>query len=174
MKKVYQLSLLLVIGSLLFGCDKGPEPTEYNDKIIVAQSNIITSMLALSKTIETGKIDATAETQYADVLKQINSGIKEVNALGDYDGSSEFKDAAVNLFTFYKNIYEKEFRQMLDILKKGEGITEADLAVLGNLSQAITEQEKPYDAAFEKAQKNFSSKYSLTIEDNPLQEEIDK
>ncbi|MFH0865571.1 MAG: hypothetical protein V1904_05225 [Bacteroidota bacterium] len=126
---------------------------DYNNFIIGQQENIVNKMNELSEAIDAENYtDAT--TKQEELVKQCKSGIDSVKALDAYNGNTAFRDEAVTLFNFYKEISEKEYKEMLDILKK-ENIAETDIQRMEEIRQDISKRENERDEAFGKAQKTF-------------------
>ncbi len=165
---LFLLSVLFV----LFSCNMDKMgPVEYNDAIVGEQSKITEKFLSLMNTFETDL--AQCEPLRLDILKQCDESISIVSAMSDYNGSTRMRDAALALFNFYKEINSNEYKEMLDILQKGEEITKDDIARLTELEQLIASREIPLDAEFQNAQQEFATQNNIQIRENKLQKEID-
>lgn len=170
MKKIFITAFL---GLVIFtSFNMVMEPVEYNNAIINEQDKISKAMLDMVGNFET---DLNKANLYREVLTmQCERSIEATKKLPPYDGSTKFRDAGVDMYTFYKEISEKEYREVIGILKKGNKITEADIADLTIIEQKITSKEILLDEAFSVAQKEFAEKYNLRLEENKMQQEIDK
>ena len=165
---LFLLSVLFV----LFSCNMDKMgPVEYNDAIVGEQSKITEKFLSLMNTFGTDL--AQCEPLRLDILKQCDESISIVSAMSDYNGSTRMRDAALALFNFYKEINSNEYKEMLDILQKGEEITKDDIARLTELEQLIASREIPLDAEFQNAQQEFATQNNIQIRENELQKEID-
>ncbi len=170
MKTIYTFIALLLITTV--SCNSTPKMTalEYNDAIINEQSKIVEVILKFNSN------DGTDMQAFEDVRKEIvtqcDSSIMKITALSDFDGSTEFRDAGIELFRFYKDISSNEYRQMLEILEKGD-FTEEDLEDLTTIQKAIETKEAPKDARFQSAQQAFAKDNNITIGNNALQDQID-
>lgn len=170
-------SFVLFVGLILFSCGSGSDlkvnletPQQYNDKIIGEQSKIMKIIIAMgdqNKTVE------DVEKMRLELSAQCKESISTIEKMEGYDGDSKMKNAALKLFKFYLNSSDNLYKEMLEIVKKGEAITEADMARLTEIQTLMTEQEKPFDAEFQGAQKAFASKHNLMLMQNTLQSEID-
>jgi hypothetical protein len=164
---VYLLGFLF-----LTACGQKPKmtPVEYNDAIIGEQTKISRVMIDMANyfAIDLDKSDQLRQ----DLVEQCKLSIEAVKKLPDYKGDTRFRDAGVALFTFYKEISEKEYKEMIDVLRKEE-IEEADIKLLEALELKIGAREEPLDAEFQAAQKAFAEKHKLSLYENEIQKEID-
>jgi hypothetical protein len=170
MKKLFITASISLFVLTSFNMPK-MEPVEYNDAIINEQTKISKVMLDMAGAFGT---DINKAEIYRKVLvKQCELSIETTKKLPPYDGSTKFRDAGVALYSFYKAISEKEYKEMIDILKKGSEITEDDITTLTNLEKQIGEKEIALDDAFQLAQVEFAKKYNLQLEENKMQDDID-
>lgn len=173
MKKLFLLSLSL--GMLVLASCGGGEPkmtpVEYNDAIIGEQTKISKVMIRMADYFSTDLNES--DKVRLELVVQCQKSIDFLKELPDYKGDKEFRDAGVALFTFYKEISEKEYKEMIDILKKEE-IELADIEVLTKLEEQIAQREGPLDDAFQGAQQAFAKKHNLSLYDNEIQKEIDQ
>jgi hypothetical protein len=142
---------------------------DYNDAIVNEQNKIIEHILAMSN----ATYDIAESDQHRlKIIEQCDSSIAIVGAMEPFDGNSDLRDAAVNLFRFYKDIASTDFKRILDILDMDEP-TDADYEELDQIDAKIAERELPLDAAFQNAQKAFSDKHNLQLLKNEYQDAID-
>lgn len=162
------ISMLFV----LFSCNMDKMgPVEYNDAIVGEQTKITEKFLVLMNQVESD-LDQCEPLRF-DIIKQCDESISIVSAMSDYNGSTRMRDAALALFHFYKEINMNEYKEMLDILKKGEEMTLDDVTRLSELEQQITSRETGLDAEFQNAQQEFAMQNNIQIRENNLQKEID-
>ena len=142
---------------------------DYNDAIVNEQNKIIEHILAMSN----ATYDIAESDQHRlKIIEQCDSSIAIVGAMEPFDGNSDLRDAAVNLFRFYKDIASTDFKRILEILDMDEP-TDADYEELDQIDAKIAERELPLDAAFQNAQKAFSDKNNLQLLKNEYQDAID-
>lgn len=163
------LALLLLVN---VSCNTTPKMTalEYNDAIINEQTDIASVMIKFGEVIESSI--EQADILRKEIVSQCDSSLKTMNDLPEFDGNSEFKNAGIALFSFYKEISAKEYRQILDVLEKEE-IKDNDLQELQNIQTSIETREAKLDSRFQAAQRDFAQKNKITIGDNTLQQKID-
>lgn len=163
MKKVFGL-LSLVIVMMLVACGPTPEQAAaYNDKIIDEQIAIVDKIDALVESYQY-YVPADMDAAYSSAMNQVTTGITNVTALEDFDGKTEFKDAALELFNAYKTVLESEHREMVQIYKiPDEQFTEDHYSKWDNLAkQADSKMEEAFNK-FGKAQDDFAAKYKLVL-----------
>jgi hypothetical protein len=139
---------------------------EYNDKIINEQSKIGEKILAFS--------GDPNETTLQGIREQAQSSISVVSKMKPYEGNIEFKAAAIALFTFYSDITQHEYKDLLKLVANKDKYDQNKLTEkMNQLINSITSKEKPLDARFNEAQVAFAKKYGFTLGKNELQDEID-
>lgn len=144
---------------------------EYNDAIINEQTKIIDLTLELVEMMDTD-IEKCKDIRL-EIVQQCDKSLVAIKALEGFEGSEKLKNSAIDLFTFYKKIYSNEYKQLFEILDKGENITEEDLAYIENMEVDVTKQEEKYDKAFADAQQELATKFNFMIEENENQQKID-
>lgn len=146
-------------------------PIEYNDAIIGEQTNISRLMVDMANAFST---DLTESEKYRiQLVKQCEESVDKIKNMPDYKGNTRFRDAGVALFSFYKDISEKEYKEMIAILQK-EQIDEADIEKLTQIEQQIGTREEPLDGEFQGAQQAFAKEHNLSLYENEIQQEIDE
>ena len=166
--------IILSVLFLLAGCTNGTQMTaiEYNDAIVGEQTKITKLILDLVNHIETD-LDKCEELR-KQTIEQCDASIKTVEGMSDFEGNVRLKNTALDLFRFYKDISSNEYKEMLDILRKEDGITVEDVDRLGALEQQVGQREVGLDQNFHNAQQEFANKYKLMIQENALQKEVDQ
>lgn len=168
-KSIVGFAFLLFI---LSGCGPKMKPEEYNDVIISEQTKIMTIMLDMFDYIETGEYDKS-EALRQQLVTQCEASVKAVKELPDYSGNTEMRDAAAELFTFYRDVTNEEYKEMIEILQK-ESIEVEDILKITALEADLSKREEAMDARFQAAQENFAKKHNLILTKNELQDDIDR
>lgn len=170
------VSLILLTAVLFASCKQAPKgangvvyktPAQYNDYIIDRQSTVIKNIMEFSKTAETD-LEA-AKSLLSKYATQTDSLIVDLKGMPDYNGDSALRNAAVNLFGFYKNIFGGAYKEMVDIRING-----GDEAAIQAIVERITREEEGFDKSFQNAQKAFVKKNKMELKENEMQKEIDK
>lgn len=169
MKKIY---LLFSLTALLFACGLDTNsitPVEYNDAIINEQAKITKLFLASSMNIQ-NSLEASDSLRLLTV-KQCDSSIAVLQKLGDYKGNTQFRNAALDLFRFYKNINLNEYKRMIEILQSETMFENMD--EMTAIQEKIGNDETTLDNNFQKAQNEFAKANNIMIAPNILQKQID-
>lgn len=173
MRKILVLLWIIMVGALPFSCiNTNTQAIDYNDKIIGLQSKIMRSMIDFSKTFSTND-KALMKNKYTELLASIDSALRGAEALPPFNGSSEFRDAAIRLFEFYADVAKNEYGEIVEILYQ-DGITQDNADRIEELAEDISEREGVLDHQFATVQKAFAKKNGILLTDNKLQREIDK
>ncbi|ANE51109.1 hypothetical protein SY85_11955 [Flavisolibacter tropicus] len=137
-------------------------PTEYNDYIITRQQEV-------ARLIDQFTAASAFDEDSAQAVLQKSSRITgeyltDLSAMSDYKGDTAFRNAAVNNFTFYKRIFDNEYKTLLVINSKGNKVSAADAQRAIAITQSLTAEEAELDKHFTNAQHNFAQKNKLSLE----------
>ena len=146
---------------------------QYNDYIVTRQTALIKNVLEFSKVAQTD-LDS-AESKLRGYAREADKMIEEIKGMPPYKGDTALRNAAVNSFSFYKRVFEKDYMDILRIKKKGaENITPEDMEEANAIVEKISKEEEGFDKRFHEAQKNYADKNNMKLSDNKMQKEIDK
>lgn len=168
----YSLSFIALPFLLFLSCaTNSQKAVEFNNLVINEQQRI--SELAI-KLVDTMRSDISKCKEFRlDIVKQCDESLAAIKKLKGFEGSERMKNAAIELFSFYKKIYSNEYKQMFDILDKGENITEEDLAFIQQMEVEVAKQEEKLDKEFADAQQELATKFNFQMEENENQQKID-
>jgi len=143
----------------------------YNDRIIAMQTRVVRGMIDFSKSFDAGD-KSVMEKKYKELLSTIQGVIKEAQSIEGFDGNTQFRDAAVEMFSFYDSIAKKEYKEIMDILTK-ETPDETDLPRINEIVTSISQREEQLDRKFQGIQQAFARKHNIMLMDNKMQKQID-
>ena len=170
MKKLFYLFVISAVATTA-ACKKKITATEYNNKIINEQSKVLDLVLEFNAKIDQDSF-AQARSLLDKTVVQCDSSINTIDALGEFDGDAAFKNAAIDLFKFYKRIFSQDYKELLDIIEMSEP-TDGDYLRAADIAKKIENEEKVVDDKIQSTQKAFADKHNVIITDNDLQEKID-
>lgn len=172
MKNVIGIAVIVVLGAVgYFMTRSSDKAIDYNDKLIGLQTRVVKGMIDFSRSFETA--DRTQmDRKHAELVATIEGVLKEVKAMGPFEDSAEFRDAAVEMFDFYDSIARREYLEILNILKK-ETPEETDLARIDEIVKSISSREEALDRKFQGIQQAFARKHDIKLVDNKMQKQID-
>lgn len=161
----------LLISFFLLSCSsERKEAVEYNDKIISEQNKIIEKTIDFTASLQIRNARMIDSFRLI-LISQIDQSIEEISKMDSFEGYDSLRLAALDLFNFYKRVYENEFKEMVQIITKDSlSITEDDIIRHNILTRKIKNEEISYDNNFQKAQQSFAKKYNLNININQYQE----
>lgn len=164
-----------VVLLLLFSCSsQRKDAIEYNDKIISEQNKIIEKAIIFTSSFETRNF-TIIDSNRLQLLSQIETAIEELSKMQSFDGNDSLRLAALDLFNFYKKVYENEFKEITQIITKDSlEITEDDIIRHNILTRKIKNDEITFDNNFQKAQQNFARQYNLNIQRNEYQDRLNE
>ena len=144
--------------------------TEYNDYIITRQVKLMHTIAAFTRVLQVNADSAIGLIR--DASKDAGRVITEVRGMPSYGGDSSFRAAAVESFTFYKRLFERDYPAMLDIYLRPGIDTEEANAEVNKMGERLDKDEEMLNKAFHNAQQQFARKNNLKLIDNPEQKEL--
>lgn len=170
----FKALIFLVVNTLVaYSCgNTKKQAVEFNNKIVDSQSVIVKKMLDLSSDEATNDT-SIMEQKRLELISTIDQSIQVVKNIKPFRYGEEFQNAALQLFNFYKQVANNEYREIIEILKK-ENINADDQERLKAINDKISKEEKVLDEKFMNKQREFATKYGFSLVDNELQEKINK
>ena len=177
MNKIFTKPSLLLLLLVLFTKSFQAQTTftdavSYNDYIVDNQDKIGVELLKFMDLFADGASEERFKEVHLVVLLKIEEAIKATKAMPAYDGNLRLKDASVNLFSFYKSVVEKEYKELMDIYIAGV-FNEETSKQMELLIASISQREEAFDKEFATAQEEFSKKHNFSLEENQLQKEFE-
>lgn len=186
---MFRISIsLLFFSGCIISCNPGVEgkngvtyksAVAYNDYILNRQAIIISAVLDFGKT--TKKNLDSAEVKRKEFSTTSNLIISEVEGMPAYRGDSSFRNAAVRYFSFFKRLFEQDYKEYLRLLEKGKNLASADVdeiyktsAEMKAIMSKTTREEESYDKDFRNAQQRFADENNMKLTENKIQREIEK
>jgi hypothetical protein len=172
MRSVRFLSLFILL-PILYSCDlnKQQSALDYNNTIVDEQLKIMEKFMTFIE-LDAENLDEM-DAARLEIVAQCKISITEVEKLPAFEGDPTFRDTALQLFRFYKRSSEISYKEMIDILRKGEMMTEEDQYRLVTINEEVTYDEVDLDNKLSIAQDAFSKKYNFKLEKPEIQDEID-
>ena len=163
------LLFLIAIVFMVTSCKPSKEDAiNYNDKIIREQKKIVQSEKELIEAIKQDLTKgSTLETLLKELSDQIDASKKIIEEMKDFDGKSDFKDAALTFLKSYKDVCDNEYTKWLKNLKIPEDqVTEDVLYEEEELVHAINRKLDKTNTEFLNAQKDFAAIYQIKLTEN--------
>lgn len=164
-----RLSGFLVLMASVFAlssCSAGADPVAFNDKMINIQMDIAAKMKSFGDDVgSAAKVVVADENKKLDELsKLIDTDIATVKALPVPTGGEDFHAAMLGIFGYYHQVTNGELKQLMEILAKGEAMTDADLAAIKDIQAKINTDEGAWDKKVKDAQQAFADKNNIQIQ----------
>jgi hypothetical protein len=154
--------------------DEHISPEAYLEQIVSMQTIVLEEIFKLNTTLNNGTNDEIIDS-YNNLVVVVTKTNSEIKKLECYDKNNcELRDATQNLFNFYEDIANSEFKEMVELYTTDVAqITIEDISRLEEMVDNMTKEEEKLDAELDIAQKSFASKHGFSIKANPLQNKID-
>lgn len=167
--RTINLFFVAIVMIALFSCGgKGSsdkvtfsDPALYNDFIVGLQTGIKDQFTAVTDAINANDMNV-AKSKTAELTKTCGTAIDTLNKLDAYKGNTAFRDAAIKLFTHYKEFSEKGMKEELEIMAKPQ-ISDQDQQRLDQLDEEFSKKEDGLHATFMESQKKFAEENNLTL-----------
>ena len=179
MNKLRYYFLFIAFAGIFIACkqsEKGSNgvvyktAVEYNDYIISRQSTLIKNVLDF---VQVSQTDLDSADKMLDKnVAQISIMINDLNGMPAYKGDSTLRNAAINLFQFYKKVFGNEYKKLIEIRRNGGDSTSNGAAEMNSIVERVTKEEEGYDKNFHNAQKDFAEKNNMKLQENELQKKI--
>jgi len=164
MKKNLFYVLALFVVAFITSCGPTMEDAiNYNDQIIDEELAIIDKINVLEtefSTYEPSKIEPALDA----ALLQVTNSIEIVEALDNFDGSSEFKNQTLEFFRMFKKQLEEDYAEMLEIYKlPSDQYTSVEEKRYNEIVKKIDDEYQPQFKEFTGTQDAFATKYGFTL-----------
>lgn len=149
-------------------------PSQYNDYIVTKQTEVMKNIMAFGQQV--GTAPGEVLTKLPGYASEAEAAIKDIKGMPAYNDNTQMRDAAVDLFSFYADIFKNEYRQMAELAQSlsNTPATPEQTQEIQKLVDQVASKESVLDRNFQKAQKDFAKKNNLVIQENEMQKEIDK
>lgn len=165
---------IIFILILRFGGTLGGNPAHaYHDRVIGEHNKKIASkMIDLFQSLD--KRNPEEMVNKLEIIQlQIDDSLKKLSKTDDFYGNTRLRDAAIDLYKFYKSIGEKEYVEMITILSSEDlFISQADAARLQELKEYIVNGEAEYVGKVHAAEKEFAQLHGFKLKFRTYQEYI--
>jgi hypothetical protein len=177
MKKIL---FVLLLGTGFIACKESAKgtngityksPVQYNDYIVGRQTTLMKNIVDFSDMAQNNP--DSAEKMLDAYSAETATMIKEIKGMPPYRGDSSLREAAIGTFSFYKKIFEDDYKQILQINKEGGGTTEEGADKLNSIIDKISKEEEKLDKTFHNAQSAFAKKNNMKLIENEMQKKVD-
>jgi hypothetical protein len=163
--------LALTATQLTAQTHKISDPIAYNDYIVDQQNRIGEELLKLIGMFDALPEDKAVCTDQLDVIiSTCRSATTNVQNLKPIEKEFGMKLAALELFAFYNETMDTDYRLVIDELYKDT----PDLELLNQILVRIQTAEGEVDEKFQGAQESFAKYHKISLQENDLQEEFDE
>lgn len=142
---------------------------DYNDYIVLEQTLMGRKLESFNKALAEENM-REAKKQHAELLSQIDLSIQKINNMPDFKGNTAFKNAAFELFVFYKMIISQDYQKIMTIVER-EGANDKTFPRINSIFISIQRDEAVMFGQFNKAQNDFAKQFDMKIQENELEKE---
>jgi len=139
------------------------KPEAYNDALVSEQINVVKAADELQAGFDT-YIKEDMETLFKRYNDQVESSLKKVEDMDDYNNDASFQKATIQLLEVYKSLGKKEYLQAKEILSKPDSLySKNDEARIELLFKQIDRTIQKATTAYKKEQEQFASKNKIQL-----------
>lgn len=160
------LSLFLLVSWVVTAAQTPSFKTavEYNNYIVDLQTKVSASISNFSKSFESRDFSLT-NTMRENIVEVAKESLVKLKSMPAYKGNSNFKNASIRLFEFYKSCAQTEYKELVSLIlddkQKKEGSTER----LNQLLAEVTKKEKSVDDSYLSEQQQFANDNDFRLAD---------
>ncbi len=149
------------------GCNsRAKKAAEYNDQIVAVQTNLVKSLNALDSVINADDLDG-ARNQLTDFRAAVKDAMRKLDAIGDFEGDADFKEATHRLFVTYDELAESDYDELVGLLALPDTLFTPEIQkVAFRVEESLISQIKRAHSRFEEDQKLFGKRYRLSFAKN--------
>ncbi|MEO7312187.1 MAG: hypothetical protein ABIX01_17420 [Chitinophagaceae bacterium] len=145
---------------------------EYNDYIVTKQTDLVKQIIRFSKEAQDGDLTAAGRT-VDDAVSFSDKAITDIEGMPEWKGNTTMRDNAVNLFKFYKEIFARDYRRILE-MKGDNQLTPEEESEYNKMMANITSKEGDLDKEFKASQQSFAKDNNMKVLENDMQKKIDE
>ena len=139
------------------------KPEAYNDALVSEQINVVKAADELQAGFDT-YIKEDMETLFNRYNEQVESSLKKVEDMDDYNDDASFQKATIQLLEVYKTLGKKEYLQAKEILSKPDSLySKNDEARIELLFKQIDRTIQKATTVYQKEQEQFASKNKIQL-----------
>jgi len=131
----------------------------YNNYIIANQGYILESHIDFVKAVKRHESEEKVIGLYDIMIDETKMSIDSVGKLCAFNGNVTYKDAAIELFTFYQGVWE-DYKPLLNIKDKKEKAKLLEKLKL-RFKEKHSKREKELEDKFVAAHTSFANEYKL-------------
>lgn len=136
-------------------------PAEYAEQAALEIEKVETQNNLIVESLSKHDI-AGAEAALKEAKAQAEKSLEKLNKMKDYEGNDAVRQSCIEYVDFYKTIFNNEYEQAFEILRKEKRTTD-DVNRLSEILMSVTNENNFVKADFVKALKKFCKEYELTI-----------
>lgn len=134
---------------------------EYNDYIVVQQDNVGTAINTLMGNLNLDS--ATVWAYYNLGLATTQVSRDNIKNMPDFNNTSYFKNASLELFQYYVDVFTVEFKEVVTIYFDVNVPFENKLDKMNPIFDVIAAKEMKFDENFAKAQQQFATENNFEL-----------
>ncbi|WP_129019507.1 LIC11966 family surface protein [Edaphocola flava] len=146
--------------------------TDYNNKIVEEQSKIIKSVFELVNVMQTSD-SLHAQQKRAELVTIVDAAIKNAHTLSYSGDDKGLKASYQKLLQFYKKTMSEDYTEIIAI-SFNKNAKASDAQRVQEKVDAISTAESAVDKEFQDAQMAFAKAHDMKVQENELQQQINK
>jgi hypothetical protein len=165
------LLLALTVGTLQLQAQSMviKDPVKYNDYIVEQQNLIGEQLLSLIDMFSDLPEDKAVITSHLDkLINTCGTAVNKVKNLKTIPNEFGMKQAAIELFSFYKVTMDTDYRALIDEFYKAMPDGDAMQDIIARIEAA----EAPLDESFQGKQGQFAKYHNIMLLENELEKEL--
>ena len=174
MKKICYIFTIVVLLLAVNAC-KNATPgkisfasaVEYNDFLVKQQKDVLGTQTAFSDAIDALDFSPSSDSNLTYKFRQFGKAAKialdTVNKMEGWNNNTQFRDDAIKMFQFWNDAYNREYKEMINLLLKGQDLTDEDQDRMNKVGADVDAKEQGLINTFLESQKKFASENNIVL-----------
>jgi hypothetical protein len=160
MRFIQSILIITLISCGFYSCkDKAKRAKLYHENIGMQTARVIDSVLDYGDALRSYKKEVITSVTSA-YLCNIRYHCSNVQAMEDFEGDPQLRNASVKLLTYYNTYLDGKVSPYVSGLV-ADTLDEHQMQVIDSLYMEFFENEKPFWQEYNSAEKAFSEKYDI-------------
>jgi len=174
MKKISYILTIVVLLLAVNACKNAgsgkltfASAVEYNDFLVKQQKEVLNTQTAFSEAINaldfSPNSDSNLTYKFREFGKATKIALDTVNKMDSWNNNTQFRDDAIKMFKFWNDAYKKEYKEMINLLLKGQDLTPEDQDRMNKVGADVDAKEQGFINTFLESQKKFATENNIAL-----------
>ena len=159
------LFIIIALSLVIFACGSKETSTtaqDYHSTLIAIQTDVDNAFVDLMDAIDNGdEADILSTQEYAETV--LADALKEIEDIGKFDGTDEYKKEMIKLLSMYEDILENELAEIIDYTIYFDDLTDEEWEYYYSVNDSMMDKYEKAHEEFVEYQDAFSVKWEFAL-----------